>query len=264
MTQILQTRLPYDPFSPRPLPGIAPLKPQDWLLRDEAFCGQMALRERLIAERPQAVLALAPKARPAALELLDLVLARAYPLGAPNAPCVTRPDGVQVAIDRTDPMATLGRLVQEDLCLLQRGDGDQEHVLTGAVLCFPASWTLAQKFGRPLLAIHGPVHSYDAGLAARVQRLFDGVQPGRPLWRFNALWYGVPDLHHPLREGHSRPADPETSGFFRSERQCILRLPESRAVVFSIHTYVLARADALRLRQAGATGEGQPGRCETI
>ena len=31
--------------------------------------------------------------------------------------------------------------------------------------------------------------------------------------------------------------------FLRSERQCILRLPQSGAVVFSIHTYVLARAD---------------------
>jgi hypothetical protein len=27
----------------------------------------------------------------------------------------------------------------------------------------------------------------------------------------------------------------------RSERQCVLRLPETRACVFSIHTYVMAR-----------------------
>jgi hypothetical protein len=31
--------------------------------------------------------------------------------------------------------------------------------------------------------------------------------------------------------------------YLRSERQCLLRLPETRAVVFTIHTYVLLRSD---------------------
>jgi hypothetical protein len=38
--------------------------------------------------------------------------------------------------------------------------------LTAAILCFPASWTLAEKLGRPLGAIHGPVAGYDPGMAA--------------------------------------------------------------------------------------------------
>jgi hypothetical protein len=54
----------------------------------------------------------------------------------------------------------------------RRGD---EHVLTAAVLCFPASWHLADKIGRPLTTIHVPVKVYDETLARRVQRLFDGV-----------------------------------------------------------------------------------------
>jgi hypothetical protein len=32
--------------------------------------------------------------------------------------------------------------------------------------------------------------------------------------------------------------------YLRSERQCVLRLPKTRACVFSIHTYVLARTTA--------------------
>ena len=40
---------------------------------------------------------------------------------------VRRPDGVSVAIDRDDPMGTLGHLVQEDLCLLEKR-GDPLHV----------------------------------------------------------------------------------------------------------------------------------------
>lgn len=241
MTEILQTRIPYDIAAPRKLPGIQPLALDDWLIRDDAFAGQMAYRERLLAERRDVVLAMSETAREAALELLDLVLERAYPRAGDR---VTRPDGVSVEIDRNDPMGTLGRLVQEDFCLLQKPEGAAEHVLTAAVLCFPASWTLAEKFMRPLIRIHVPVPEYDDNIAARVQRLFDGVQPERPLWRFNRLWYDDPDLHQPRREADKRPHRRAAAvKFLRSERQSLLRLPKTRAVVFAIHTFVLARAD---------------------
>ena len=42
----------------RRLPGIQPLAPGDWLRVDEAFAGQMALRDRLITTRRDEVLAL--------------------------------------------------------------------------------------------------------------------------------------------------------------------------------------------------------------
>ncbi|WP_137701968.1 heme-dependent oxidative N-demethylase family protein [Marimonas lutisalis] len=241
---ILQKRLPYDPLSPRPLPGIAPLDVADWIRIDEAYAGQMKERERLIAEKRDAVIALDESARAAAEELLDTVLAAVLekPGFAQEAGVVMRPDGGAVKIDRADPLGTVGRLVQEDFCLLdKRGD---EHVLVGAVLCFPASWSLEEKFMRPLVGIHIPVLSYDENIAKRVQRLFDGVQAGRPLWRFNALWYADPGLHQPRRENDRREERHETrADFLRSELQTVRRLPVTGAVVFSIHTYVLARAD---------------------
>ncbi len=242
---ILQRTIPYDVSAARPLPGIAPLAPDDWLCVDEGFAAQMAERERLISEHRAAVIALDESARGAAGELLDMVLAQVLD-GAQYAregDVVIRPDGGRVTIERGDPLATLGRLVQEDFCILdKRGD---EHVLLGAVLCFPASWSLDEKFLRPLVGIHIPVESYDSNIARRVQRLFDGVQPERPLWRFNALWYDDASLHQPRREGERRESvDPARAGFLRSEMQTVRRLPQSRAVVFGIHTYVLARCDA--------------------
>lgn len=244
MSEILQTSIPYDPFAPERLPGIQPLPLAEWLAFDEAFAAQMAERARLVERARKRVIYLSDGARPAALELLDHVLQARY--GGARDGQVTRPDGVEVAIDRDDVMGTLSRLVQQDLCLLERPEGAAEHVLTGAVLCFPASWTLAQKAGKPLLAIHKPVRAYDAGLAARVQRLFDGVQVGRPLWRFNALWYADATLHQPRVEEDPRPTStPETQRYLRSELQSLYRLPDSRAVVFGIHTRVLARRDVL-------------------
>jgi dimethylamine monooxygenase subunit A len=242
MHPILQTSLGYDPSRHRPLPGIAPLDPQDWIIVDDAHAAQMAERARLLTERPEAVLALDPPAMPAALELLETVLSELAARGdhAVASDRVTRPDGVTVPLRRDDPMATLGHLVQQDLCLMEkRGD---EHVLMGAVLCFPASWTLSEKFLRPLIGIHVPVDVYDADLARRVQRLFDGVQLGRPLWRFNALWYADPTLHQPRREADRRPErGAEEAPYLRTERQSLVRLPDTGAVVFGIHTSVLHR-----------------------
>ncbi len=239
MREILQTSIPYDFQTARTLPGIAPIGAEGWLHQDEAFAEQMAYRDELLKHRRDQVLALDEQARPAAQELLEDVLALVYP-GQMDQ--VRRPDGATVPIKRSDPLDTLGRIVQEDFCILQK-QGD-EHVLTGAVLCFPASWTLSEKFMRPLIGIHDTVDPYDDGIAKRVQRLFDGVKPGRPMWRFNALWYADPDLHQP-RSVHDRRVrpDPDKATYFRSERQCIRRLPQSNAVVFSIHTYVLAKRD---------------------
>lgn len=240
MAEILQESIPYDPLQPVRLPGTSPVAEEDWLVRDEAFAAQMARRDRLVQDRRDAVIALEGGARGAAAELLDKVLALAYG-GAGAGGKVARPDGETVAIDRSDPMGTLARLVQEDLCILQKR-GDQ-HVLTAAALCFPASWTLAEKFRHPLTEIHGTVRPYDGDVARRVQRLFDGIRAGRPLHRHNALWYDDPELFQP-RSIHRRRAapDPETAPYLRSERQCLLRLPETGAVIFSIHSYVLHRA----------------------
>ena len=95
------------------LPGIQPLQLSDWLLQDEAFAGQMALRDWLIAEQRDAVLQVSERAVVAVQDLLDTVLAalskRAdYVVGEER---VTRPDSVIVAVDGDDPMASLGRLV---------------------------------------------------------------------------------------------------------------------------------------------------------
>jgi dimethylamine monooxygenase subunit A len=245
MAPILQSRLPFapwmDPRSSR-LPGVMPLQGADWTLVDEAFAGQMAERDRLIADHPASVHGLQDRAKPAADELYHVVIAAlanraGYSVGLQS---VVRPDGVKVPLDPGQPLLTLGRLVQEDLCLMEQTD--DEHVLTGAILCFPAGWTLAQKLGRPLVGIHTPVPSYDGDIARRVQRMFDAVRPEQPLWRANSLIYDDPALHQPRMEGQARPR-PVLQTYARSERQCLIRLPISRAVVFAIHTYVVRMTD---------------------
>jgi len=125
---ILQSHLPHTPWAEpamRRLPGIQPLEMADWLVVDDAYAGQMAARDRLIATRPAEVHALTEGARAAAGELLDMVLALLAGRGdfAVGGDAVTRPDGVRVPLDRAAPLLMLGRLVQEDFGLLQPGGG---------------------------------------------------------------------------------------------------------------------------------------------
>jgi hypothetical protein len=241
---ICQKHIPYDPEKPRPLPGIQPLGAEPWLHVDDAYAAQMAERERLLEAIPEAVHAMSPDALPAAQELLQEVLDGLPDTFERDGDCVICPDGREVTLDWDAPLMTAGRLVQNDLCLMQEGP-EGEHILTGAVLCFPAGWRLSEKYMRPLTAIHIPVPSYDENIAKRVQRLFNGVQPGRAIWRFNAHWYDDPALHAPRTETDPRrpSLNPERAGFLRSERQVILRLQSTKAVVFSIHTFVLRRGE---------------------
>ena len=210
----------------------------------------MAERDRLVAAEPGKVHAMLPEARPAADELYAVVLDKIA--GLPGFRVagggVTRPDGVTVRLDADQPLLTLGRLIQEDLCLMETGAGG--HRLTGAILCFPASWTLAQKIGRPLMGIHQGVVPYSDDVGRRVQRMFDAVRVDQPLWRMNVLTYDDHLLHQPRLEGQRRPR-PVGHFYVRSERQCFVRLPGTRAVLFSIHTYVV-RAETLTAEELAA------------
>ena len=242
MTLILQNALPPEMSGETGLPGMAPAMPNDWLQVDEAYGAQMQRRLQLLETQRSDVLWMDPTAQTAAAEVLDEALGVLPSLGFTVTPThVVCPDGRQVDIARDEPLLTLGQLVQEDICLMRK-HGD-EHVLVGAVLCFPASWRLAEKAGKPLIGIHAPVDEYDADVAKRVQRLFNAIRVGTPLWRFNKLWYDDAELHQPRSaHGSTRRIEPDhdAAPYIRSERQCLIRMPVSDVVVFSIHTFVVA------------------------
>ena len=236
---IFQKSIPYDTTYPK-LPGTRPISPDEWIICDDAFSQQMALRDELIETKRDKVLAISDQANEAAVELSKMALEFSIKsLGYQKSNDeVIRPDEVSIKIDLSDPMRFLGRLVQNDFCILQKvGD---EHVLTAASLCFPASWSLEEKFLKPLIDIHTPVKEYDEEIAKRVQRLFDGLQVNRPVWRFNALYYADPHLFQPrsVNQPRKKPA-PNQVNYFRSERQTLIKLPETRAIVFGIHTFVI-------------------------
>ncbi|MGF1552010.1 MAG: DUF3445 domain-containing protein [Paracoccaceae bacterium] len=239
---VLLAPAPYLPFlDPRQsrLPGIQPLDPAEWTVVHDDFAAQMRLRERLIEARADAVLATLPEGVAPAEELRAVLLDHlaGCPDYAAENGALVRPDGARVATSGP-AMAAIGRMAAEDWCVLTPDPEAGEYRLVAAVLCFPSRWSLAEKLGRPLTAIHDPVPDYDATLARRVNRLFEGIRPGRPLWRANWLVHDDPTLFQPSAKGDAGDAAGHDGLYLRTERQTLARLPETEAVVFGIKTSV--------------------------
>jgi dimethylamine monooxygenase subunit A len=246
MPVILQSSLPVAPWMAEHtlrLPGTVPIAPGAWLQRDEVFAEQMAYRDDLIAGSEAAVHAMDEGCGPAAEELLGEVLRHldGVPGYVRKGNFVRRPDGAEVALTGA-PLIAAGRLVQEDLLVLQKPEGTEEHVLTGGILCFPSNWMLSEKFGKALARIHLPVEHYDEGIARRVQRLFDGLRVETPIMRANLVVYAMHDLYNPRHEFDRHRPEEEGERCIRVERQVLMRLPVTRAIVFSIHTYMVRPA----------------------
>lgn len=239
---ICQDHLPISPWHDahlKRLPGLNPMDRGDWVIVDSAFAAQMAYADHLLAQNRNAVLAIDACGDVAARELLEHVLAAVAVVDGyfVGADLVRRPDGVEVALDWDQALLSARSLVQQDLCLMMPIGG--EHVLVGGAMCFPASWTLSEKFMRPMTGIHEPVAQYSADLAHRVERMFGMMRPEQDMWRANWLIYNDPHLHQPRRGGEGRPRDVVTDQWMRVERQSLCKLPKSGAIVFGIHTIVV-------------------------
>ena len=242
MSLICQGKLPDDMAELRALPGVQPLEMRNWLRMDDAYGAQMALRVQLLRDIPEKVMAQTTGSEQAISEALELVLRYVVQIQGfeRRGALMMCPDGRAVSLNDA-PLRVLGQLIQEDICLMQKPDGEGEHRLSAAVLCFPAHWTLSEKIGRTLGRIHVPVDVFTEDIARRVQRLFDGVKEGRALWRFNRAYAG-PQLYQPRDEAEYKHESAENAQeYLRAERQSLVRLPKSGAVLFSIHTYVVAQ-----------------------
>lgn len=203
-----------------------------WLVVDENYGTELALKDRLMREQPTAVFAARPDSSDACLEVHELVsgwMADRY-----RDRLDQRRRGLPD--DELHPLDGAARVVQEDLCVMIEHD-DGTYRLDAASVCFPSHWRLAEKMGRPVAEIHGPVHHYDDELRAKVDRFFSRLRVGKPVVRRNLSIHDHADLFRP--EPHESPdsfTDSPDDVWLRSERQTLLRLPETGAIVFTIKT----------------------------
>lgn len=223
---------PYDgraqPFSI----GLRPVDPRDWIKPDARRDMELAQKRRLLNEHHDVVVRERGDTRPAQDELLALIVAH---LG------LAARDGLDNDRPAEPPIVTAARLVQDDLVLMRK-DHDGWR-LVAACLCFPSSWSLAEKFDQPMETIHETVPGFAGQMATRINRIFDHLQAEQIVERFNWSIYGDDDLHHP--ESKSGPRHWQGLGgqvtehaFVRVERQTLRRLPVSQDIVFTIKVHV--------------------------
>jgi hypothetical protein len=208
----------------------------------------MAEKRRLLATAPGDVFAVTPESDAARDEALGLIVA-ALTTHHPDwfsrdgtAGLRNHLTGETWDTRSCDPLELAGRLVQEDLCLIQNG-GDGP-VFTAASLCFPSRWRLLDKIGKPLAAVHGPVPLYAERLAGPVDRFMRNLKPDYIVARQNWSLLDDPALFQPggkWQVSASSDFTAENAGsqvFLRVERQTLRRLPVTEAVLFGIRVHV--------------------------
>lgn len=238
---------PYD-GSARPFQiGLKPLDPEAWIDVDDRLGAYLDEKARLrVGHRDEVFVAEAgtEAAQGEVLELLVEHLPRRFPeiYQRRGAEMEIIPLGriVPLAQAGLAPLQVAASLVQEDLVLLRRSESGWR--LVAAALDFPSSWSLREKFGRPMHEVHGPVPGFGAGTrnAAMIERMFDHLRVEMPVIRWNWSLFGDERLFHP-EGGH--PDQPRfgvdgESVYFRVERQTLRKLPVSGDILFTIRISV--------------------------
>ena len=242
----------YAPFKTGPFRlsmGLMPLELKDWIEPDAQCAAELKEKERLLTERHAEVFAALPEANPGSAETLALLVEHLpgrfpelYKRSGERLDNLATGQQWQIHNTPLHPLDLAGRLVQEDLCLMQGQAHTQVYHLVGASLCFPTRWRLADKIGKPLNTIHAPIPGYAEQLATTMDKFFDRLKVERPVWRLNWALMDDPTLFQPTRSSRKR-ADitPENAGdsiWLRIERQTLRRLPHCRDILFTIRVYV--------------------------
>jgi len=143
-----------------------------------------------------------------------------------------------VAVARDEARSWMGGFSlhpEPDWVLLSAELGVEPRVLAGEVV-FPSVWSLPEKLGLPMCAVHEPVPGLQSQLGAGIQTFFSRLEPGAAWQREN--WGLAADAelnHHPTRSflRLTATARPETT-WIRLEHQYLTRLSVSRCILFGI------------------------------
>ena len=203
----------------------------EWIELDNQYLSFHALKAGRIAERGAKCCRTAPEAMDAACELLEELAAylpERYPTmfqrteGGRGIRNVVTGETFDVR-ERPlaeDPMAMVGRLVQDDVAIMmERGDGGY-YLLAGSIL-LAGFWRLEDKFGMRLEEIHtsGDVPGFKAKLEKSMTNFFARVQPEGPVLRNNYFIQVDDGLAWSRSIGDE---DGEGIGWFTAERDTVV------------------------------------------
>lgn len=217
--------------------GLQNLGLSNWLLVDEDFSvfHQHKLQQK--AERGAAVSQETKGTESAIEEFNDYLLT--YLLSHKSDQYIKEKDvlkHVQSGIELDISASTLWQAslwVQDDVCLLL--PQNDVFVLAAASLCSPTDWRLEDKIGHTVEWIHEPVPNYAHTLNDRVNLLLAKLKPENPVSRFNWSIQQGNELYWQTT-GDEQAENLEH--YWRVERQSLIKLPDSGAIVFAIRIFL--------------------------
>lgn len=246
---------PYDGSAGSFQIGLKPIGFENWIEIDDKLGPYLEKKHRLYNEDPDRVFVAEAKTEEAQQEVLDLLLEHLLDnygdIYSKSVSTISVGDtGCQVDLNDQSipPLLKGGFLVQEDLALMRR-DEKGWRLVAGSV-SFPSSWSLAEKFSKPLQEIHAPVPGFQTGTrnAKIIERIFDNLDVSQPVERFNWSIYRDTTLFH---EGRTKEhlywetPDQFRNAYFRIERQTLRKLPRSEDVLFTIRIHIDPVSDVL-------------------
>ena len=214
--------------------GLEPIEESDWLEIDDLFNSEIELKKELYDSHFNEIHQEVNESSESQVELLNLLRTHLKQYH-PNHKITSVTDSL--------PLKKASLMVQEDLVLmLPRGE---EYFLGAASLCAPSNWSLEEKFKSSLIGLHVHVPTYEKKIGLRVNNLFNNLPNERIFQRFNWSIYENSNLFQPANSKsqieRSRTITEDNAGdrlFVRVERQTIRRLPETKAIVFTIRVHV--------------------------
>lgn len=233
---------PMDGAELKPQLGLKPLEIKDWIEIDDDRPHQLSEKTRILRDHTETALRVLPAAEAGLLELYDILAAH---LQSHFPHLYTDKNGAMVMEGREFSRPSNGRealwqmshWTQEDWAVLSPA---APVVLEAGAICFPSRWSLAEKIGKGSDAIHVPVPKFD-GIAKATQGFLERVVVDKPMMRLNWTIHDSDRLFCP----GPHPSAPDLTEsnivertFLRVERQTLRRLPATKAVVFSIRTYI--------------------------
>lgn len=224
--------------------GTRPLDLGDWIelgpdaIGDGDRDGWIAEKTTVMRDHADTAFAVLDGIEPECVEIADAIvdhLRRRWPERSSD-----------VLLDPTlHPLDAAARLVPEDLVVMVERDG--ALVFGGGSVCFPNRWDLRSKLGRSMSEVHAPVSQLNDQLEQAVDSFFDRLEPDRSFWRLGWGILDTADGYAPI-DGTAapRPDVPTLDDLhIRIERETLRRFPRTRAVLFTIRTYITPLATVL-------------------
>ncbi|ODQ65485.1 hypothetical protein NADFUDRAFT_12266, partial [Nadsonia fulvescens var. elongata DSM 6958] len=256
---------PYRPFKTGPFHmtmAIKKLPIDDWLLVEDTYKDVTRCKEETVRDHSDMTTGSSPEAADAIRELYSKILRymmQRYPkLFYLNPDDPTKfYNSIKDTSIPLDPssfgqdykalISTLTSHIEEDFLVLIYDEDHQEYVLRGGSFTFPSGFDPSKKMNQTLRNIHNPVPLYKEKLETSMDKYFSRVKVGDWVQRFN--WSVQTHFHRFAPEGnHGLNSDglvklnPHELDYskvlLRVERQSLFRLPESKALVFTIRTYL--------------------------